>query len=45
MRATQKRGGVLESGPALALPRGPSPRVTQRRHGLQSFGTPFQQVP
>jgi len=45
MGATQKMGSVPDLVPDPALLRQPFPRVAQRRRGLQSFGTPFQQVP
>jgi hypothetical protein len=41
----QKRGSVLDLVLAPALLLGPSLLTARRRHGIQIYGTPFQQVP
>jgi hypothetical protein len=45
MCAKQKRGSVLDLVLAPALLLGPSLLTPRRRHGIQFYGTPFQQVP
>jgi|CZKY01.1.fsa_nt_gi hypothetical protein len=45
MCAKQNGGSVWDLLSIPALLRRPSLCTAQRRHGIQSYGTPFQQVP
>ena len=45
MCAKRNGGSVPDLVPTPALLRLPSLCTAQRRHGIQFYGTPFQQVP